>query len=118
MRRTVVECNDCSCQTDQVTTKELEGTVEDQRLQIQKALKENTASEEALKEFELELENKYCKNLVSQVTNNCSVCLEFVKLLYTPKSPKKKESGLLHYLSLKFSIDICCIRKIDFLKMF
>ncbi|NXO07112.1 CE152 protein, partial [Oriolus oriolus] len=96
MRRTVVECNDCSCQTDQVTvvdevsTKELEGTVEDQRLQIQKALKENTASEEALKEFELELENKYCKNLVSQVTNNCSVCLESVKLLCPIKSPKKK----------------------------
>ncbi|XP_059714364.1 centrosomal protein of 152 kDa isoform X3 [Haemorhous mexicanus] len=71
VRRTVVECNDCCCQTDQVvdeaSTKELEGTVEDQRLQIQKALKENTASEEALKEFELELENKYCKNLASQV---------------------------------------------------
>uniref|UniRef100_A0A8C3NTJ5 Centrosomal protein 152 n=1 Tax=Cyanoderma ruficeps TaxID=181631 RepID=A0A8C3NTJ5_9PASS len=73
MRRTVVECNDCSCQTDQVTvvdevsSKELEETVEDQRLQIQKALKENTASEEALKEFELELENKYCKNLASQL---------------------------------------------------
>ncbi|XP_071297589.1 centrosomal protein of 152 kDa isoform X4 [Agelaius tricolor] len=71
VRRTVVECNDCSCQTDQVvdeaSTKELEGTVEDQRLQIQKALKENTASEEALKEFQLELENKYCKNLASQV---------------------------------------------------
>ncbi|XP_066184511.1 centrosomal protein of 152 kDa [Sylvia atricapilla] len=73
MRRTVVECNDCSCQTDQVTvvdevsTQELEGPVEDQRLQIQKALKESTASEEALKEFELELENKYCKNLASQV---------------------------------------------------
>ncbi|NWX58398.1 CE152 protein, partial [Promerops cafer] len=87
VRRTVVECNDCSCQTDQVAVvdevsiKELEGTVEDQRLQIQKALKENTASEEALKEFELELENKYCKNLASQVTNNCSVCLESVKLL-------------------------------------
>ncbi|NXB15179.1 CE152 protein, partial [Rhagologus leucostigma] len=86
MRRTVVECNDCSCQTDQVTvvdevsTKELEGTVQDQRLQIQKALEENTASEEASKEFELELENKYCKNLASQVTNNCSVCLESVKL--------------------------------------
>ncbi|XP_050834503.1 centrosomal protein of 152 kDa isoform X2 [Serinus canaria] len=71
VRRTVVECNDCSCQTDQVvdeaSTKELEGTVEDQRLQIQKVLKENTASEEALKEFELELENKYCKNLASQL---------------------------------------------------
>ncbi|XP_077041365.1 centrosomal protein of 152 kDa isoform X1 [Agelaius phoeniceus] len=71
VRRTVVECYDCSCQTDQVvdeaSTKELEGTVEDQRLQIQKALKENTASEEALKEFQLELENKYCKNLASQV---------------------------------------------------
>ncbi|NXG95351.1 CE152 protein, partial [Loxia leucoptera] len=71
VRRTVVECNDCSCQTDQVvdeaSTKELEGTVEDQRLQIQKVLKENTASEEALKEFELELENKYCKNLARQV---------------------------------------------------
>nr|XP_021393178.1 centrosomal protein of 152 kDa isoform X1 [Lonchura striata domestica] len=71
VRRIVVECNDCSCQTDQVvdevSTKELERTVEDQRLQIQKALKENTASEESLKEFELELENKYCKNLASQV---------------------------------------------------
>ncbi|XP_042660230.1 centrosomal protein of 152 kDa [Tyto alba] len=73
MRRTVVECNDCSSQTDRVTvvdeasTKELEGIVEDQRLQIQKALKENTASEEAIKEFEIELENKYRKNLASQV---------------------------------------------------
>ncbi|KAM6308820.1 centrosomal protein of 152 kDa [Aegotheles albertisi] len=73
MRRTVVECNDCSSQTDQVTvvreasTEELERMVEDQRLQIQKALKENTASEEALKEFETELENKYRKNLASQV---------------------------------------------------
>ncbi|XP_075570007.1 centrosomal protein of 152 kDa [Pelecanus crispus] len=73
MRRTVVERNDCSSQTDRVTlvdeasTKELEGIVEDQRLQIQKALKENMASEEALKEFEIELENKYHKNLASQV---------------------------------------------------
>ncbi|NWU58096.1 CE152 protein, partial [Dromas ardeola] len=73
MRRTVVECNDCSSQTDRVTivdeasTKELEGIVEDQRLQIQKALKENMASEEALKEFKIELENKYCKNLASQI---------------------------------------------------
>ncbi|XP_010013979.1 PREDICTED: centrosomal protein of 152 kDa [Nestor notabilis] len=73
MRRTIVECNDCSSQTDQVTvvdevsTKELEGVVEDQRLQTQKALKENTVSEEALKEFEIELENKYRKNLASQV---------------------------------------------------
>ncbi|KAM6059539.1 centrosomal protein of 152 kDa isoform 2-T2 [Theristicus caerulescens] len=73
MRRTVVECNDCSSQTDRVTvvdeasTKQLEGIVEDQRLQIQNALKENTASEEALKEFEIELENKYRKNLASQV---------------------------------------------------
>lgn len=102
MRRTVVECNDCSCQTDrvvdEVSTKELEGTVEDQRLQIQKALKENTASEEALKGFELELENKYCKNLASQVTYNCSVCLEALKLLCPLMSSKKKkkESGLLH----------------------
>ncbi|NXV95405.1 CE152 protein, partial [Calonectris borealis] len=69
-RRTVVECNDCSSQTDRVTvvdeasTEELEGIVEDQRLQIQK---ENMASEEALKEFEVELENKYHKNLASQV---------------------------------------------------
>ncbi|NXI52733.1 CE152 protein, partial [Chloroceryle aenea] len=72
MRRTVVECNDCSSQTDQVavvdesSTKELEGIIEDQKLQIQKALKENTASEEALN-FEIELENKYRKNLASQV---------------------------------------------------
>ncbi|KAM6304704.1 LOW QUALITY PROTEIN: centrosomal protein of 152 kDa [Podargus strigoides] len=73
MRRTVVECNDSSSQTDRVTvldeasTKELEGNVEDQRLQIQKALKKKTASEEALKELEIELENKYHKNLASQV---------------------------------------------------
>ncbi|XP_075620475.1 centrosomal protein of 152 kDa isoform X1 [Balearica regulorum gibbericeps] len=73
MRRTVVECNDCSSQTDRVTivdeasTKELERIIEDQRLQIQKALKENMASEQALKEFEVELENKYRKNLASQV---------------------------------------------------
>ncbi|KAF1528817.1 hypothetical protein FQV20_0009858, partial [Eudyptula albosignata] len=72
-RRTVVECNDCSSQTDRVTVvdeasaKELEGIVDDQRLQIQKALKESMASEEALKEFEIELENKYHKNLASQV---------------------------------------------------
>ncbi|XP_071670191.1 centrosomal protein of 152 kDa isoform X2 [Patagioenas fasciata] len=72
-RRTAVECNDCSSQTNRVTvvdeasTKELEGVVEDQRLQVQKALKENTTSEEALKEFEIELQNKYCKNLSSQV---------------------------------------------------
>ncbi|XP_071611340.1 centrosomal protein of 152 kDa [Heliangelus exortis] len=73
VRRTVVECNDCSSQTDQVTvvdeasTEELEGIVEDQRLQIQKALKENMVSAEALKELEIELENKYHKNLASQV---------------------------------------------------
>ncbi|NXD80974.1 CE152 protein, partial [Halcyon senegalensis] len=72
MRRTVVECNDCSSQTDQVavvdeaSTKELEGIVEDQNLQIQKVLKENMASKEALN-FEVELENKYRKNLASQV---------------------------------------------------
>ncbi|NXH78392.1 CE152 protein, partial [Hydrobates tethys] len=72
-RRTVVECNDCSSQTDRVTVvdeasaEELEGIVEDQKLQIQKALKENITSEEALKEFEIELENKYRKNLASQV---------------------------------------------------
>lgn len=81
---------------DEVSAQELEGTVEDQRLQIQKAVKENAASEEALKEFELELENKYCKELASQVTNNCSVCLESVELLCPIKSPKKKESGLFH----------------------
>ncbi|KAK2539560.1 centrosomal protein of 152 kDa isoform X1 [Columba livia] len=72
-RRTAVECNDCSSQTNRVTvvdeasTKELEAVVEDHRLQVQMALKENTTSEEALKEFEIELENKYCKNLSSQV---------------------------------------------------
>ncbi|XP_053934079.1 centrosomal protein of 152 kDa [Cuculus canorus] len=73
IRRTVVECNDCSSQTDQVrvmdeaSATEIERIVEDQRLQIQKALKEKMASEEALKEFEIELENKYRKNLTSQV---------------------------------------------------
>ncbi|NWZ43422.1 CE152 protein, partial [Brachypodius atriceps] len=88
MRTTVVECNDCSCQTDQVTvvdevsTKELEGTVQDQRLQIQKALKGNTASEEALKEFELELENKYCKNLVSQLSNSFIMTQSYLLCMY------------------------------------
>lgn len=124
MRRTVVECNDCSCQTDQVTvvdevpTQELEGTVEDQRLQIQKALKENTASEEALKEFELELENKYCKNLASQVTTNCSLCLEFVKLLCPIKSPKKKkkvDSSTNFLLNL---VLVFVVLEIAFLKKF
>ncbi|XP_069722793.1 centrosomal protein of 152 kDa [Phaenicophaeus curvirostris] len=73
IRRTVVEYNDCSSQTDQVTVvdeasaTELERIIEDQRLQIQKALKEKMASEEAFKEFEIELENKYRKNLTSQV---------------------------------------------------
>ncbi|NWU61891.1 CE152 protein, partial [Pterocles burchelli] len=66
--RTVVKCNDCSSQTvDEAPTKELEGIVEDQRRQLQKALKENTASEKALKEFEIELENKYHNNLADQV---------------------------------------------------
>ncbi|KAM8997007.1 centrosomal protein of 152 kDa isoform 2-T2 [Ara ararauna] len=73
MRRTVVGCNDCGSQTDQVTvvdevsTKELEGGAEVDRLQIQKALKEKMVSEETLKEFEIELENKYRKKLASQV---------------------------------------------------
>ncbi|NWH64856.1 CE152 protein, partial [Geococcyx californianus] len=73
MRRKVVECNDCSSQTDQVTVvdeasaTELEGIGEDQRLQNQKALKEKMACEEALKELEIELENKYRKNYTSQV---------------------------------------------------
>lgn len=49
------------------------------------------ASEEALKEFEIELENKYRKNLASQVTNNCSVRLDPVKLPCATKSPKKKK---------------------------
>lgn len=75
---------------DEASAKELEGIVDDQRLQIQKALKESMASEEALKEFEIELENKYHKNLASQVTNNCSVCLEHVKLPCATKSLKKK----------------------------
>ncbi|XP_067161821.1 centrosomal protein of 152 kDa [Apteryx mantelli] len=72
-RRILVECNDCSSQTDQVTvmdetsSKELARIVEDQKLQLRKALKEKVASEEALKELEIELENKYHKNLASQV---------------------------------------------------
>ncbi|XP_068266852.1 centrosomal protein of 152 kDa [Nyctibius grandis] len=71
-RRTVVERNDCSSQTDQVTVvgeasfKEIKGIVENQRLTIQKAQKQNMAAEEALKEFEIELENKYHKSLASQ----------------------------------------------------
>ncbi|XP_054071287.1 centrosomal protein of 152 kDa [Rissa tridactyla] len=100
MRRTVVECNDCSSQTDRVTivdeasTKQLEGTVEDQRLQIQKALKESMASEEALKELKIELENKYCKNLASQLALVLSAAEEKWKKEYenTDKSgPRMKE---------------------------
>ncbi|NWW48400.1 CE152 protein, partial [Pedionomus torquatus] len=70
MKRTIVECNNCSSQTDRVTivdeasTKELERAVEVQKLQIQKALKENMASEKALKEFERtgkKILRKYCQ---------------------------------------------------------
>ncbi|KAM6352498.1 centrosomal protein of 152 kDa isoform 2-T2 [Alca torda] len=100
MRRTVVECNDCSSQTDRVTivdeasTKQLEGIVEDQRLQIHKALKENMASEEALKEFKIELKDKYCKNLASQLALVLSAAEEKWKKEYenTDKSgPRMKE---------------------------
>ncbi|KAM8804402.1 centrosomal protein of 152 kDa [Eudromia elegans] len=72
-RRILVECNDYSTQTDQITvmdetsSKELARIVEDQKLQLQKALKEKMASEKALKELEIELENKYHKKLASQV---------------------------------------------------
>ncbi|KAM6246311.1 centrosomal protein of 152 kDa isoform 2-T3 [Spheniscus humboldti] len=99
-RRTVVECNDCSSQTDRVTVvdeasaKELEGIVEDQRLQIQKALKESMASEEVLKEFEIELENKYRKNLASQLALVLSAAEEKWKKEHehTEKSgPRMKE---------------------------
>lgn len=72
---------------DEASTKELEEIAEDQRLQIHKALKENTAPGETLKELEIELENKYRKNLTSQVTNNYSICLEPVKLPCATKSP-------------------------------
>lgn len=74
MRRTVADCNDCGSQTDRVTVvddasfKELARIIADQKLQIEKALKENMSSEEALREFEIELENKYCKHLAIQVT--------------------------------------------------
>ncbi|XP_061203341.1 centrosomal protein of 152 kDa isoform X2 [Neopsephotus bourkii] len=100
VRRTVVECNDCSSQTDQVTvvdevsTKELEGIVEDQKLQIQKALKEKMVSEEALKEFEIELENKYRKKLASQLALVLSAAEEKWKKEYenTERSgPRLKE---------------------------
>ncbi|XP_040425704.1 centrosomal protein of 152 kDa-like isoform X2 [Cygnus olor] len=73
MRRTVADCNDCGSQTDRVTVvddasfKELARIIADQKLQIEKALKENMSSEEALREFEIELENKYCKHLAIQV---------------------------------------------------
>ncbi|NXC45079.1 CE152 protein, partial [Penelope pileata] len=73
MRRTLVESKDCCSQTDRASlvsdasTKELARIVEDQKLQIQKALKEKKASEEALKELEIELESKYRKRLASQV---------------------------------------------------
>nr|XP_009679650.1 PREDICTED: centrosomal protein of 152 kDa isoform X1 [Struthio camelus australis] len=72
-RRILVDFNDSSSQTEQVTftdetsSKELARIVEDQKLQLQKALKEKMASEEALKELEIALENKYHKNLASQV---------------------------------------------------
>ncbi|NXK52990.1 CE152 protein, partial [Chauna torquata] len=73
LRRTVAEYNDCGSQTERVTVvddssaKELARIVEDQKLQIQKALKENIASEEALRELEIQLENKYHKTLARQV---------------------------------------------------
>ncbi|XP_031411166.1 centrosomal protein of 152 kDa [Meleagris gallopavo] len=73
VKKTVFECKDCSSQTDRVTcvndasTDELARIVEDQKLQIQKALKEKKASEEALKELEIKLESKYRKRLASQV---------------------------------------------------
>eukprot|EP00076_Gallus_gallus_P044259 XP_025009797.1 centrosomal protein of 152 kDa isoform X7 [Gallus gallus] len=73
IKKTMFECKDCSSQTDRVTrvsdasTEELARIVEDQKLQIQKALKEKKASEEALKELEIELESKYRKRLASQV---------------------------------------------------
>uniref|UniRef100_A0A8B9G1L3 Centrosomal protein 152 n=1 Tax=Amazona collaria TaxID=241587 RepID=A0A8B9G1L3_9PSIT len=100
VRRTVVGCNDCSSQTDQVTvvdevsTKELEGVAEDQRLQIQKALKEKMVSEETLKEFEIELENKYSKKLASQLALIVSAAEEKWKKEYenTERSgPRVKE---------------------------
>ncbi|XP_015728504.1 centrosomal protein of 152 kDa isoform X2 [Coturnix japonica] len=73
IKKTVCECKDCGSQTDRVTcvsdasTEELAKVVEDQKLQIQKALKEKKASEEALKELEIKLESKYRKRLASQV---------------------------------------------------
>ncbi|XP_072201616.1 centrosomal protein of 152 kDa [Excalfactoria chinensis] len=73
IKKTVFECKDCGSQTDRVTcvsdasTEELARVVEDQKLQIQKALKEKKASEEALKELEIKLESKYRKRLASQV---------------------------------------------------
>lgn len=95
---------------DEASTKELEGIVGVQRLQIQKALKENMASEEALKEFEIELENKYRKNLASQVTNNCSVCLDPVKLPCATKSSKKKKVFSSTNFLLSSVVDISYIR--------
>lgn len=76
------ECKDCSSQTDRVTrvsdasTEELARIVECQNLQIQNILKENMGTEEILEELEIELGRKYRRRLVSQVANNCSVCLE------------------------------------------
>ncbi|XP_021262936.1 centrosomal protein of 152 kDa isoform X3 [Numida meleagris] len=73
IKKPVFECKDCGSQTDRVThvsdasTEGLARIVEDQKLQIQKALKEKRASEEALKELEIKLESKYRKRLASQV---------------------------------------------------
>lgn len=78
----MVERKDCSSYMDRVTrvrevsTEEIERIAESQNLQIQNILKENMGTEEILEELEIELGRKYRRCLVSQVANNCSVCLE------------------------------------------
>lgn len=60
----------------EISAEGLARIVECQKLQIQNILKENMGTEQVLKELEIELGSKYCRRLVRQVTNNCSVSLK------------------------------------------
>ncbi|KAG6939704.1 centrosomal protein 152 [Chelydra serpentina] len=73
-KKALVELQDCGSQTDQVTItdetsrKEIARMVEEQKLQLEEALKEKEkAVREALKELETELERKHHENIANQV---------------------------------------------------
>ncbi|KAM7151562.1 centrosomal protein of 152 kDa isoform 3-T3 [Macrochelys suwanniensis] len=73
-KKALVELQDCGSQTDQVTitdetsSKEIARMVEEQKLQLEEALKEKEkAVREALKELETELERKHHENIANQV---------------------------------------------------